>query len=622
MSSKTNPKVVATEKSNQQQAEEDGKDDDSVNSTAKKRQPKIMKHLIERHKRFKRKRKSSKEISKTGFSLTSARAYAFNFFLFSALGSLMPFLPIFYGLLGFTSLENGLLYGVRPLISFWCGPMMASVATSTKYRGLMLFLCIAGAIASTFSLSTVHSNDAGILVPSSSCLSSSSSSPLLSEIVFPSMKYADHQIFTNTTQQSSSNSTLNDLYNGTALNTWRSYLKHSGKVFYHKLQKGLVLKNLFLYVLGLTIVSEFFLSPTLHIAQACIKHNRNQSLFTNICLNRVFSKIGMMVSAITISFIAYRYQCLFSHVHYFYFHFYGFLATGCVTVMAALVLPREAPCKNSFLKTMCIGWCYALSSWSSVGYIFGLWVAGMAEGAINAYLLWFAASNGASEMLIGMLVTIAIMTDMVLHFSVGMSTKWIGHSGLLCCGVFFMSIQFFILSQINNPLYLIPSQLLCGLASSCIKASLVSCSQANGSKEMEKTLCFVFQSAYLGVGLGVGSVLVSLPYYVFGPKRTFIGLAIFTAAYTVIHILINCFSCKKNANRTKRGTYTQVATHEINGRDWLLDALEEEGSENEELKDLDGDFIVVHENIDSHNELDNVSHNNGQDIDINKNVEK
>ena len=239
---------------------------------------------------------------------TPARAYAFNFFLFSMLGSLLPFLPVFYGLMGFSSLENGILYAARPLISFWCGPLIASLATRTQYRSLILFLCVAGAVASTFSISVVRSKEGGIL-KTSSCKPQGDASLSQDFPVNFLLKQGntDPEILASQKGLNFSSEITPDFTskNKTFLNTWKTYISDTGRVFYHKLRKGIVRRNLFLYMLALTIASELFLSPTLHIAQASIKYNKSQSFFSNICLNRVFSKIGMMVSAITISFVTF-----------------------------------------------------------------------------------------------------------------------------------------------------------------------------------------------------------------------------------------------------------------------------------------------------------------------------
>lgn len=545
--------------------------------------------------------------------LTPARVYMFNFFLFSSLGSLMPFLPVFYKLLGFSSLQNGILYAIRPLISFWWGPLSASLITRTRYRQLLLFLFVAGAITSTFCLSVVRSSDGG----------------MLSDVNCNAQNHANNKGSYQTSVASATNyhpapnmnrslSMMSNIAteNGTKPYSWKTYIKDTSTKIYHQLEKGILMKKFFTTVLLLTIVSELFISPTLHVTQASIKFSSHQMLFNSQCLNRVFCKIGMIVAALAISYVAWKYQCIFSNVHYFYFHFYGFLTTGCITAMFSLILPSEQPKKTSFFSMICSSLLTVIFDWGNFGYVFGLWIAGISEGAISAYLLWYATANGASEIVIGIFVSLALITDMLLHFTVGYSMRWIGHMGLLSVGIFFLSIQFCILANVTNPYLIIPTQLLFGLASCCIRSSFVGCTISNGTKEMEKVMFFVFQASYMGLGLGLGGIFISMPYYVFGPQKTFSALAVMTAVYSCLFLLTQIVFCKKCARGkiAEKQIYTKVNSHEPNS-DWLVNAMQEEEDQQNVAEICEvGEYPTA--DLDSKSE-DNTANNNEEDIEAN-----
>ena len=553
---------------------------------------------------LKRKKSKDKQSRPSNFIIASPRVYLFNFFLFSSLGSLMPFLPVFFKLLGFTSLQNGILFAVRPLISFWWGPFSASLATSTRYRQLLLFVFVAGAVASTFCLSVVRTNDGGIL-SNANCkqIIQGANDRGLTRIWHATKKphYFPENSTGFTTWKLSSD-------NDTTPYSWKTYIKNTSKKIYHQLQKGIVMKNLFLSVFILTVASELFLSPALHVTQASIKFTSRQPLLNNQCLNRVFCKIGMTVAALSISYVAWKYECIFKNVHYFYFHFYGFLATGCITAMTSLALPTESPQKTSFFKMVCNSFISVVFDWGNFVYIFGLWIAGIAEGTISAYLLWYATVNGASEIVIGILVSLAIVTDMMLHFTVGFSMKWIGHMGLLSVGIFLLSIQFFILVNVSNPYYMVPTQLLFGIASCCIRSSFIGCANSNGTKEIEKVLFFVFQASYMGLGLGLGGIFVSMPYFVFGAQKTFSALGVMTAMYSLLFFLVQLITCKRKrrTQRSDKGMYTKLNTCEPNS-DWLVDAMREDEEEEETKKTQEEHFMV------EENEVSNTESQLGKD---------
>ena len=549
--------------------------------------------------------------------IAPASVYIFNFFLFSSLGSLIPFLPVFFKLLGFSSLQNGLLFAVRPLISFWWGPLSSSFVTSSRYRKLFLFIFVAGTVASTFCLSVIRTNDGWILTdlscdPYTLTAREDNRNYSISMQDF-SLARVQQYIAVNDSILSQSQISA---YNDTGPYSWKRYLKNAGHKIFHQLEKGMILKTLFMSVLALTIISELCLSPTLHVTQASIKFTSKQPVLNSQCLNRVFCKIGMAVASVSITYVAWKYQCMFRNVHYFYFHFYGFLATGCITAIISLALPAASPQKASFLTLVCNHVLSLVFSWDNFGYIFGLWIAGLSEGTINAYLLWYASENGASEIITGVLVCLAIITDMVLHFTVGMSMKWIGHNGLLSAGILLMSIQFFVISNVTNPYYIIPTQLMFGLASCCIKSSFIGGTNSNGTKEMEKVLFFIFQAAYMGLGLGLGGVFVSMPYFVFGAQKTFSALAVLTATYSLVCIMVQLvlYKRRRKLGRLDKQMYTKLNSYEPSS-DWLVDAMvEDEKQSREGVKEKDELEETVSK--ETHHDIE-MGNNNDEDNELN-----
>ncbi|XP_065066060.1 uncharacterized protein LOC135691976 [Rhopilema esculentum] len=528
-----------------------------------------------RQSRMKRLLNSGKRKSSASVEITPARVYLFNFFLFSSIGSLMPFMPVFFKLIGFSSLENGLLFAVRPLISFWWGPLVASFVTSSKFRQLILFTCVAGTVASTFCISVVRTNDGGNLEDIACQL----------ETVRTHYGRNHHKSVVTSNYSQTIPSSLpkaakeSGPTNKTTLSSWKTYITKTSKQIYHQLEKGIVMKNLFFSVLVLTILSELFMSPTMHVSQASIKFKSDQPFFNSLCINRAFCRIGMTVAALSISFVAWKYRCTFQNVHFFYFHFYGFLATGCITALMSIILPSQSHHKTSFATMICNSFLTVVFDWNNFGYIFGLWIAGIAEGTINAYILWYAYDIGASELVIGILVALALFTDMVFHLTVGYSMKWIGHNGLLSVGIFLMAIQFFILTYVGNILYILPSQLLCGIASCCVRSSFIGCAKRNANKDMEKILFFVFQASYMGLGLGLGGIFVAIPYYTLGAQKTFSALSVLTLSYTCLYIIIKIGMWIKSPRKTDKIAYQKLNTRDRRKGDWLLDALQDEEAE-------------------------------------------
>ncbi|KAK7482933.1 hypothetical protein BaRGS_00025833 [Batillaria attramentaria] len=65
----------------------------------------------------------------------------FYFAFLAAVGSLLPFIPIYMGSLGLTPSEVGILYGVMPFVGFFIRPVVGAVADRWSKHKLILMVC-------------------------------------------------------------------------------------------------------------------------------------------------------------------------------------------------------------------------------------------------------------------------------------------------------------------------------------------------------------------------------------------------------------------------------------------------------------------------------------------------
>ena len=80
---------------------------------------------------------------------------AFYFFYFFAIGSLYPYLAVFYKQLWLSSKETGVLIGIRPLIQLIGAPMWGIIADTYKATKIIFILSLTAWLVSNYSLSLV-----------------------------------------------------------------------------------------------------------------------------------------------------------------------------------------------------------------------------------------------------------------------------------------------------------------------------------------------------------------------------------------------------------------------------------------------------------------------------------
>lgn len=80
---------------------------------------------------------------------------SFYFFFFSAVGSLFPYLAVFYKQLWLSAHETGILIGIRPLIQLFGTPMWGIIADTYKRGKVVFVMSLVAWLVSNYSLSLV-----------------------------------------------------------------------------------------------------------------------------------------------------------------------------------------------------------------------------------------------------------------------------------------------------------------------------------------------------------------------------------------------------------------------------------------------------------------------------------
>ncbi|KAJ7371352.1 hypothetical protein OS493_026453 [Desmophyllum pertusum] len=80
---------------------------------------------------------------------------SFYFFFFSAVGSLFPYLAVFYKQLWLSAHETGILIGIRPLIQLFGTPMWGVIADTYKKSKVIFIMSLVAWLVSNYALSLV-----------------------------------------------------------------------------------------------------------------------------------------------------------------------------------------------------------------------------------------------------------------------------------------------------------------------------------------------------------------------------------------------------------------------------------------------------------------------------------
>ena len=137
--------------------EDAAKKNDNLHSMSSQHQPDIQKNIEEQATSTSSKYEEDKPRFRCCPSLNRRLVIykSFYFFFFSAIGSLFPYLAVFYKQLWLSAHETGILIGIRPLIQLFGTPMWGIIADTYKKGKVIFVLSLVAWLVSNYSLSLV-----------------------------------------------------------------------------------------------------------------------------------------------------------------------------------------------------------------------------------------------------------------------------------------------------------------------------------------------------------------------------------------------------------------------------------------------------------------------------------
>lgn len=194
--------------------------------------------------------------------------------------------------------------------------------------------------------------------------------------------------------------------------------------------------------------------------------------------------------------------------------------------------------------------------------------AGFNMGFIQTFLFWHLQSLGGTQTLFSIITAFNAIGEMIgFLLSVKLIEK-LGHLKVMSIGLAAYTIRLLVCGLVKNPWLVLTVEMLKAFTSSAIWASVLSfvgVSSGSGA-----TLQSVLHMLYWGLGFGGGGMLGGILTEYIGTSKVFVGLAIVSLLNMLVIVLIINLKCCPNK---KRGIYMPLAS---DGED-----MEEEEDEND-----------------------------------------
>ncbi|XP_048578820.1 major facilitator superfamily domain-containing protein 6 [Nematostella vectensis] len=485
---------------------------------------------------------------------------AYYYLFYAALGSLLPFLTLYYRSLGLSAWQIGVLGGIRPLIALLSGPLWCFISNQYNVRKLILVASLISWVAFTLPLGFVsHAQNANCHVGLKSYRNRTTQ--LVNNTADNVKRGVDHlgmeREFIRETSMEMEAKNANDdnshgkylemkkrdrrgskveekdprhielekpfvnsfstfgmkLNNGDYRKKRRPYdFKSRGYPYINK-RKNPFVKTIFIELFFLVLLGELFQAPTddmnSHYEGTFLEHL--DVLYQSVPTNSLCSALGIALSAfftgLVITFSPKFNICGEEYSDYkIAFYFFGVLMTMALVVSVKFRLNyRRKRTEFDVLGSLRLLW-----SAEHAQFVVVTLVMGTFRGLLSNFLYWNTAEIGGSELVVGVTVVSQYLSDILVNMAAPALMIYAGFVGMIYCGLASYAVRFLVYSWLSTPqsAWAIPSvELMHGVSNSLAWSAFILYIINYTPRSTYPVGIFIVQGLYLGVGSGIGGLL-------------------------------------------------------------------------------------------------------------------
>ena len=521
---------------------------------------------------------------------------AYYYFFYGALGSLFPFLNLFYRSVGMDPWQIGILGGIRPLIALLCAPIWSFVANKYKIRKIILIVSLVSWIAFTVPFLLVPHSFASDQCPnqgnntgSEISLTDGGSLTDHEKRELKNISLVNNRLFSFAEANDLSEHEQNgDNFQGQRdvrhIYTKRSASSHSpfvalkrsfvnsfslsgmkfevvtstkaeksqqksfdfksrGAPYYNK-RKNPYSDAIFTELLFIVFAGEIFQSPTddlnTHFDGTFLEHLG--VLYQNVINNNIYSSIGIgiiaFVTGLTLRFAP---KITICDVEYANYHIAFIIFSLLMAVAIALSIKfdftyrrrrRSFEIKESLGKLISVG---------NIMFLFIVLTMGILRGVLFNFVYWNIVDIGGSDLVVGLTVVSQYLSDTIMSLAAPILMIYMGYIGMVFIGLASYALRFLIYSWLSTPdsaWVTPPVELLQGISHSTAWSAFLLYITNYTPRSTFPTGIFLLQGLYLGVGGSLGGIVGGILIQGYDTNVTFRLLGLVSVLTCLLFVMI------------------------------------------------------------------------------------
>lgn len=438
---------------------------------------------------------------------------AYYYFFYGALGSLFPFLNLYYRAVGMDPWQIGILGGIRPLIALLCAPIWSFVSNKYKIRKIILVVSLVSWIAFTVPLLFVPHSFASDQCPNQG--NNTSELSLTNKDSLTDHEKRELKNISLVNYRLSSFEELNDLpeqeqkgrnFQGQRVNgktskrdvqhadVKRSASSHSrfaalktpfvnsfslsrmkfevvtntkaetsqrkpfdfksrGAPYYNK-RKNPYSDAIFTELLFIVFAGEIFQSPTddlnTHFDGTFLEHLG--VLYQNVINNNIYSSIGIgLIAFATGLTLRFAPKITICDVEYANYHIAFIIFSLLMAVAIAISIKFDFTYRRRRRSFEIKESLGKLMSVGNVMFLFIVFIMGILRGVLFNFVYWNIVDIGGSDLVVGLTVVSQYLSDTIMSLSAPILMMYMGYIGMVYLGLASYALRFLIYSWLSTP---------------------------------------------------------------------------------------------------------------------------------------------------------------------------
>ena len=440
----------------------------------------------------------------------------FYFCYWGAIGSFFPLLGVYFKQLGMNPSLSGILVGCRPMVEFFSAPLLGSLSDRLNKRKTLMMFSLLCWICFTFSFAFIKPAPV-------TCR----------KYVFLTKNVS--QVVDGETSE------IKDFLGPNTPNQAEPQFKTKSSLIYDS--EGV--HQVFLILLFLTVIGEFFSAPAITLADSAtldlLGENKEQ-----YGRQRMWGSLGWGTAMFLLGFVIDSMEGVEvcgeiisqNYTVGFYFFVVFMACAFLVATRFSLSSAGKSAVDGHSAGRGSAGLCQILFSPRYGVFLLVTFFMGFGVGLIFTFLFWHLEDLGGPPTLFGIASLIDHISEIACYFNVGRLIRCVGHIRVLYVGLLGNVVRFLYISWLVDPWWVLPLEILQGVTHAAVWAACTSYMGRIAPPGYATSAQGVLQGLHHGLGRGCGAVVGGLLIHVLGTDLTFRFYGIACLVVLVVFVVI------------------------------------------------------------------------------------